>query len=356
MYLRNMESYINKKLKKLIILALLIIIVGILILTCNFNKKSIEFSLPYNISVLDLIDNENAYILKNNDGYIYIYNFKKETYKTFLKPKLANSKIVSMKISKQWLVWVEQSGNNSILFAQNRNTNNVLKIYESQNQIIGLQGNKLLYCKYDSDNIYSVLRNLNDDTEIILDQKDSSSKYNISIPYIYNNTIVWSKSIYDNISGKLISNVFLYDINTQKKQIISANSSIEKPIIENNIIIATNLDDNKSYTKTSLVVYNNKKENWNKLVSQDSSIYKNKKYVSIDNPILDGNLLSWWDNHSKDMYLYDFSSNSFKTIETNKQTTIGSIYLIKDNWIFFKAKDDADAIKIHKCIYFGNTK
>lgn len=341
--------------KKLIILSisLLVVVIISIIITSIISKDYYTYDLPNNITVMDLLDSKNIFVKKKDDNNIYKYNLKTNACDLFKKAQFTKGDIVNIKVTDKWIVWIEEQNDKQTIYTENRKSNKITSLYESNSQIIQIDKEYLLYLKVDTNKTYIILKNLNSDKEITLDEKRIDDNLNMSIPHISNNKVVWSKDSFDKSTNLLLSNVLLYDINTQQKKIVSNQSNIDKPIIYNDILIATRLESNKDYTKTSLVMYDFNKSIWNKLISQESDIYKNLKNVSIDDPIYDDNLLSWWDNYSTNMYIYNIknkkTTNLTKDTELNK---INQIYFIKNNIIFYRSVNSENTIQAHKCIVF----
>lgn len=341
-----------KKLCTIIVTIFLITIISIVVLKHDSNKYD-EYDLPYNISVVDLIDSNNIFIKKNNDSNIYKYNIKTNDYILFKKPQIQGNNITTMQISKKWVAWIEANDNEQILYTENRKSKKVSKLLENNYQILQLNNNFLIYLKTDTNKIYLILKDLDaTNKEIILDNKDVNGVTNITIPSISNCKVVWSKDKLLDENRKLISStVYMYDIKSKQKRIISNQANIFKPKINNDIIVGTCLKSNDNYTESYLTKYNLESNKWENIISQKSDIYKNLKYVSIDDPIVDDNKMTWWDNYSKNMYLYNFKNKEITILnKKNSNNQINQIYFMKNNIIFYRIASKDNSKQFQKCI------
>lgn len=337
---------------KIIVLILIIIAISIIIINHTFPKQFDEYNMPYNITVTDIYDKNNVLIIKNDDNNIYIFNLRNNSCKLFKKPQIAGDKIVNMKLSNKWIVWMEEKNNHNLIYSENRQSHKIMEIGNCDCKTIQLYNNFVVYGMAYTTKVEILLKDLNTTTnEITLDEKLNDDQTNISIPDISDNKVVWSKDKFEKSTNLISADIYMYDITTHQKKIISKQSNIFKPKINGNKIIGTCIESNKNYTKSLLSIYDSKENKWNKLISQESDIYKNLKYVSIDDPIIDHDLLTWWDNYSKNMYIYNIKENKFVNINSYTQNdNVNQIYFLKNKMIFFRSTNGDNTIQIQKCI------
>lgn len=326
-------------------LLLVIIILGVLVTQIKFKYK--EYNLPNNIRVLHSDDN-NLYVQKKEDNNIYIYDLDKGNLNKYKKP-IYGEKIINMVFSDDWIVWIEESNLEYKILYENIDTGNISEINNmtpSYIPTISIDNDYLVYSRLNESNFELVLLNLMDKDLVILETLNSESNEKISIPSISENLIVWSKSNgnYSNLS----SNIYMYDISKDSKILLSENNSIIKPQIKNNIIIATNIKDNSDFTESYLTKYDLKNSKWNEFISNKSKVYNDVKNLSVDDPLIGENYISWWDNYSNKLILYDIKKEKTITLKKEKPNEIKQIYFLKDNIIVYRIENDNGSE--HKCI------
>ncbi|WP_160680722.1 hypothetical protein [Clostridium sp. C8-1-8] len=346
-----------KKIFKIILIIIILSITGLLIFFANkFNfqiinaKKTLEYTLPNDTRVIDILDKNNFYIQKKNDNCIYLYNLKTKIFSPIIKP-VNNGEIVDARFSNHWSIWTQFHNGLYTIYSQYKSTTHINEINgaKAENQpVISLDNDYLVYSVTDKEKSSIILFNLNDKKSITLDSKSKNDKDIFSQPDISNNLIVWSKS--KNVNNSIYSNVYCYNIRENKKDLLSENLPILKPKIDNNIIVATKVKSNTEYTESCISIYDFNKKSWSDLIDENSEIYHGMKNVSIDDPLISSKYITWWDNYSSKIYLYDIKNCKVLDISSDKTSDlINQAYLMRDNLIFYRSVNKNNELS-HKCL------
>ncbi|RXI41551.1 hypothetical protein DP129_00995 [Clostridium tetani] len=335
-----------KKSIKILSIIIILTIFLITIIVIKNNKLSFtKYTLPTDIKVIDCINSSNFYVEKKGQSGIYNFNLKTKSLDPFFMPDTLNS------VCKDYFVWIEKDANCYYIITQDILDGNkeIVDKYETKVEpFIELDKNKnlLLYSKLNGDYIEIIFKDLNTNTSKSLDRKNINDPSLISNVSISNKYIVWSKHTGD--LNNINSSIYLYDIESGLKQTIANNCNMVKPMIKNNILIATKFKKNLNYTESILVKYNFSNSTWSDFISTESNLYKNLKNVSIDDPIIGEKYLSWWDNWSNNIHIYNINKNKFLSLYKNDTEVIKQVYFIKDRLIFYR--ELVDGKNYHKLI------
>lgn len=342
-----------KKTRYIILISVILLISSIVYInSISVKKEKIsEYVIPNNLHVIEVIDDKNMYVKDLDKNNICTYNVENKVLKDL---NLCNSKssIVNTKISDKWISWIESNdveGDTGIIYVQKKEHGQKIMIEEvkDSNLNISLDGDNLVYCVREDDGIRIKLINLENMKKIVLDsvRKDETSFF--SFPVISNNKVVWSRI--DN-SKKIKASIYLYLVDSDKTISLSSESNLLKPTIKDNMIMATRIEDNSKYTKSSIVKYNDQKKRWDIVIDDNKDIYKDLKDVSIDDPIISSEYIGWWDNYSKGLNLYNVKENEIETILPKKEKEHNQVYFIKKNMVFFRQFNFEKNEKLNKMI------
>ena len=300
------------------------------------------------IEVLGVKDSKNFYGYKTS-GELCVYNTDTKETKLFKKAVGKDMYIQTVSFSDKWIVWVEGSdkeknnlsdGKGWVMYGENIETGEVFIIDKDRAvgidyipiirspQGISIEGDNIVYSNVEVDNkkqMVSVIKlvNIKERKTLQLDKIYDINSYSFSSPDIDGSNIVWgiNKIMPE---GKLTSNIILYNAITEKREVISENTSLYAPVINKNFIVANlKLQD---YNNIAIYDLNDRSKGWENYVTGYLPVYNNELNTSIEQPLFSEDYMIWWDNTMKGSYVINTKHNKVYTLDKSESMQVRGIY------------------------------
>ncbi len=375
--MKKLKIYISV----IIIIFLALILVGIkenfLITQEKENKtsatpKSIDnpIDLPLNLLIKGMMNTNEVVATDKDSNKILLYNLTTKKQSTIIEPLNKGYYIKNVVSNYDWIVWIEyemqiQDPSNKpfkwFIVAKDVKTGKVITVDKSiftdnkydiplfvnltPDNLALSKENILVYAKsnLEDSNVISqlILYDLNTEVSKTISKSKEVSKELIYLPNIYGDKVAWSlfRDLNDDVDRNITfrntqfkySDIYIYEIKTGTTKQMTKDDFYHAPSMFGDYMVAIHTPLNRdSYSE--VVLFNLNTGDKKSIINENSPIEKDDiaKNIYRDRPVINENFISWFNTGGfNNNYIYDYKKQKFVKLYKNIDDEHQSITITK---------------------------